>query len=222
MNTWEQNNNSAIEKKELRRLLSMSREYGIKQKSIGVPYGKIEEMLDSEFYNKCGLPATMAALFIYKAKLNWSNKGIFILIEDGNPNVREIVGGICLFRFLVYNSFLFGKLIINYRMSEIVTHLSSAFDPTRFNLTEELKTVPCLFIQEVDAIESSNIKNSCSSLLDSIFFHRSRYNKPTIISLSIASEEFPSPGMFGKSFSDLIQNANREEVFRIKLTKMKS
>jgi len=231
MTLWKQNNSSLVERKELHRMIRAARdEYGIREEAIAVAVGKIEELLHLGYYQNTDIAVSDVASFIYKAKLNWSNKGIFLLIETTEPNenekqnhlplkaadMRERFGEICLFRFLVYDALLMGRIISSYRMSEITTKLST-FDQSRFELTNELSKVPCLFIREVDTQEKIRDTNDCVSLLDSILFNRIKYNKPTIISLTVLSEKFISPGIFGKAFSSIIQNIDRNKVFKIRL-----
>jgi hypothetical protein len=129
---------------------------------------------------------------------------------------RERFGEICLFRFLVYNALLVDKIISSYRMSEITTKLST-FDQSRFSLSDELSNVPCLFIREVDLKESPRDTNDCIPMLDSILFNRIRYRKPTIVSLTVLGEKFPTPEKFGKCFSSIIQSVGRDKVCKIRL-----
>jgi hypothetical protein len=233
MTLWEQRNNSLdVQQKELTRIIKLAREeYGIRDNSIGVPVGKIEEFLHQEYYEKDGISPSDVATFIYKAYFNWSNKGIILLIETAEPSednkknysslkasdLRERFGEICLFRFLTYDMVsIVDKHIGSYGMSEITTRLST-FDQSRFFLTDELSNVPCLFIREVDLKEAPRDTNDCITLLDSILLNRMRYNKPTIISLSVLAEKFPTPEKFGKRFSNIIQTVDRNKVFKIRL-----
>ena len=228
MALWDENQSSLVEQRELHRLLLMAKDYGIREESIAVPVGKIDEFLDHAYYEKDGMSSSDIATFLYKVKPNWSNKGIALLIETTEESnkknntslmksdLRERFGEICLFRFLVYNALLMGEIISSYRMSEITTKLST-FDQSRFILANELSQVPCLFIREVDTQEKIRDTNDCIPLLDSALFNRIKHNKPTIISLTVLSEKFVSPGTFGKCFSSIIQNTDRNKVLKIRL-----
>jgi len=231
MTLWEQNNSSLVKQKELNRLLRMAQdEYGIRDKAIAVPFSKIEEFLNQAYYEVKEITSSDIAKFIYKAKPNWSNKGIVLLIETTEPkeenkknyslsnaaDFREFFIEICMFRFLVYNASLFEKAIVSYRMSEIITKLST-FDQSRFYLAEELANTPCLFVREVDLKDKIRDTNDCISLLDSAFFNRVRFNKPTIISLTTPAEKFPTPEKFGKFFSSVIQMTDKNSVFKVRL-----
>jgi len=231
MTLWEQNNSSLVQQKELHRILRTAREeYGIRDQAIAVPVGKIVEFLHQKYYEDNEVSPSDIATFIYKAKPNWSNKGVVLLIETAEPeegnkknysflkttDLREYFGEICMFRFLVYNAMLIGKAISSYRMSEITTKLST-FDQSRFYLAEELAKVPCLFIREVDLQEKIRDTNDCISLLDSALFYRIKFKKPTIISLPVLAEKFPVPEKFGKFFSSIIQTEDKNKVFKIRL-----
>jgi hypothetical protein len=228
MTLWKQNNSSLVEQKELHRLLLMAKEYGIREEAIAVPVGKMVELLHQKYYEDNVISPSDIGAFIYKVKPNWSNKGMVLLIETAEPeenktysslkatDLREYFGEICLFRFLVYNALLMDEIISSYRMSEIITRLST-FDQSRFNLANELSRVPCLFIREVDLKEHPRDTNDCISILDSILFNRIRYNKPTIISLTVLAEKFSAPEEFGKAFSNIIQTVDRNKVFKIRL-----
>lgn len=229
---WKQNDNSLVERKELHRLILMAKEYGIRDEVIGPSSaeGKIVEFLHQTYYENNGIAPSNIASFIYRSYPNWSNKGMFLLIETSKPNedqkknysflkaadLRERVGEICLYRFLVYNAKLEGKIISSYRMSEIITKLST-FDQYRFQLANELEQVPCLFIREVDTQEKPRDTNDCVSLLDAALFNRVQKGKPTIISLTVLAEQFVSPGIFGKAFSSIIQCIDKNKIFKIRL-----
>jgi hypothetical protein len=214
---WEQNINfDSVAKRELRRLLIISKECGIGEESIGVPEGKIEELLNDEYYQDSGIMSTAISNYIYKAKTNWTDKGIFILVDGGNSKTRERMAEICLFRFLVYNSIKDGNPAFRVRMSEIISRFST-FSQSRFVFGKEMSNIPCLFIQEVDTIESPRTSNDCTFLLDSMLYYRKKHSLPTIISLSSTSETFVSPGSFGKCFLEILQNKEMKEVFRIRV-----
>jgi len=228
---WNENNNSLVEQRETKRIISLCKEYSIREEAIGVHPGKITEFLCQEYYEKeLGISCSDIANAIYKAQFNWSNKGIVLIIESTEPteeekknysnidaaNLREYFGEICLFRFLLYNAPVPNRLITSLRMSEITTKLST-FDQSRFSITNQLLSVPCLFVREVDVKEAPRDTNDCLSLLDSIFFNRIRNNRPTIISLPVLSEKFIAPDKFGKGFSTIIQTRDRKKVFKIRL-----
>ena len=219
---WEQNTNSdSVAKRELRRLLLISKECGIGEESIGVPEGKIEELLDSNYYrDNYGIMATAISNYIYKAKANWTDRGVFLLIDGGSSKTRERMAEICLFRFLVYNSIRDGNPAFRVRMSEIISRFST-FSQSRFVFGKEMSNIPCLFIQEVDTIESPRTSNDCSFLLDSMLYYRKKHSLPTIISLSLISESFVTPGCFGKCFLEILQNKEMKEVFKVRMASVK-
>lgn len=198
---------------ERRRLIRQSIESGIKKESIGFSMEKFKEILDESFHDG---NITAISDKIYKAGQGWSKKGISILVDGGDAETREIFGGACLFRFIVSNAFIPGMLVKNLRMSEVITNLST-FDQTRFELAKSMSDIHCLLIQEVDLKEHPRDTNDCIMLLDSIFFHRIRHNKPTIFTLSQKHDEFGSPAVFGKIFRDIITSRNENEVWNIRL-----
>ena len=225
---WNQSKSSFVEKRELHRLLLMAKESGIREESIAVAVGKMEEFLDGPYYQKIDTSTSDIATFLYKANPNWSNKGVVLLIEtteDGvsknypplkSADLRERFGEICLFRFLVYNALLMNRIVSSYRMSEISTKLST-FDRSRFDFANELANVPCLFIREVDLKEAPRDSNDCISLIDSFLFNRIKHRKPTIISMNVLVEKFASPEKFGKCFSGIVQAIDKNKVFKIRL-----
>ena len=227
---WNENNSSLVEQREIKRIVSLCKEYGIREEAIGVHPGKIAEFLCQDYYEKDNISCSDVANAIYKAQLNWSNKGIVLLIESTEPteeekknysnidaaNLREYFGEICLFRFVLYSASSPNRLITSLRMSEMTTKLST-FDQSRFSMANQLLSVPCLFVREVDIQEAPRDTNDCLSLLDSIFFNRIRNNKPTIISLPVLSEKFVTPDKFGKGFSTIIQTRDKKKVFKIRL-----
>lgn len=200
-------------KMEMRRLILQSIECGIKKESIGFSIHKFKEILDENFHNGS---VTSISDKIYRAGQSWSRSGVCILVDGGDENLRETFGGACLFRFLVTNTFIPNGLVENVRMSELITNLST-FDQSRFELAKRMSDIPCLLIQEVDLREHPRDTNDCIMLLDSIFFHRIRHNRPTIITLSQTHEDFGTPAVFGKIFGNIITSKNENEIWNIRL-----
>ena len=216
MTMWTQNNESSVIKREIQRLILMAEKNGICTDAIGISEAKIEELLSLPFCEDKGIPPQDMATFVYKAKDYWFNKGMAIIVDGGGFNDRELFVDICLYRFLVYGSIMPDNVIISYRMSEIITKLST-FENKRFDFTTQLSRIPCLAIREVDIKESPRTTNDCLPLLDSILFHRIKHGKPTIISLCVNKDAFNTPYVFGKAFSQLIQSGNNEKVYNIRV-----